>query len=123
MAAALLMRAACCLALAGCLAPPDYTGSRFRCDIKPLCPEGFACMDGVCQDFALAIGTLTVDSHVRALITIDGAVVGETPLFDVTVAAGNHRLVATDPSGREHQHTIVVEEGEDSWLHIAWSRP
>ena len=91
MAAALLMRAACCVGLTGCLAPPDYAGSRFRCDIKPLCPEGFACVDGMCREAA----------SLHAVITLDGAVAGETPLFDVIVA-------------------IVIA---DEWLRLTWSRP
>ncbi|HEY5920840.1 MAG TPA: protein kinase [Kofleriaceae bacterium] len=68
-------------------------------------------------------GTLTVDSNPYALIKIDGAALGTTPIFRVTLAAGKHRVLATDPSGREQQQTIVIEEGREKRLRLDWSQP
>ena len=50
MDASILMRALCFAALAGCFTAPDYAGTRFKCDVEPVCPDGFTCFEGVCRD-------------------------------------------------------------------------
>jgi formylglycine-generating enzyme len=36
------------LTAAGCLPGTDFTGTEYRCDVDPTCPDGFVCEGGVC---------------------------------------------------------------------------
>jgi len=70
-----------------------------------------------------ARGMLTVDSNPYAVIQVDGASIGTTPLFKVSVPAGKHKLRATDPSGRAQVRTITVEDGKEARVRLDWSEP
>lgn len=59
-----------------------------------------------------AIATLRVRSNAAgAVVTLDGEVIGTTPIESREVTAGEHRLVLAAPGFRDHSETITIGAG------------
>ena len=55
---------AICLFVMGCYATPDYAATRFKCDTAHACPDGQACVNGLCSGgsssaVGVSCGTIT----------------------------------------------------------------
>jgi hypothetical protein len=61
---------------------------------------------------AAAPGFLVVNAIPRAWISLDGAVLGETPIVRHPVAGGAHRVSARFEDGREEERRIEIAGGE-----------
>jgi len=61
---------------------------------------------------AAAPGFLVVNAIPRAWISLDGAVLGETPIVRHPVAGGAHRVSARFEDGREEERGIEIAGGE-----------
>lgn len=57
-------------------------------------------------------GWLVVNAIPRAAISIDGALLGETPIVRHPVAAGRHRVLARFGDGREQEQTVQISGAE-----------
>jgi eukaryotic-like serine/threonine-protein kinase len=53
-------------------------------------------------------GTLSVNAVPWAEVSLDGRVVGETPIANLSVAIGTHELVLRNPKFPEQRRTVVV---------------
>jgi len=54
------MRALVAVVLAGCFEAPGYDGTMYKCDVDPVCPEGFTCDMGVCTAMPAPAGMVGV---------------------------------------------------------------
>lgn len=61
-----------------------------------------------------APGLLTVSSLPKAKVSVDGKVVGQTPLYQYTLSAGSHKVVLTAEDGRSKSFSLNVSPGEES---------
>jgi len=57
---------------------------------------------------ALPKGVVSLNAVPWATVSIDGAVVGETPIGNLPVAIGPHEIVFTNPQFGEQRRTIDV---------------
>jgi serine/threonine-protein kinase len=58
-------------------------------------------------------GKITIDSTpVYAVIFVDGKRLGETPLVNISIAAGKHSVRAVSPSGTTRNLSITIESGK-----------
>jgi hypothetical protein len=53
-----------------------------------------------------------VNAIPRAVISLDGALLGETPIVRHPVAAGTHRVAARFGDGRREERTVQAAGGE-----------
>jgi serine/threonine-protein kinase len=61
-----------------------------------------------------APGLLTVSSLPKAKVSVDGKVVGQTPLYQYSLGAGSHKVVLTAEDGRSKSFSLNVSSGEES---------
>ena len=57
-------------------------------------------------------GNLSINATPWAEVALDGRVLGETPIANVTARAGSHELVFRHPQHGELKQTVVVKAGE-----------
>lgn len=69
-----------------------------------------------------APGFITIDSSpVYATVAIDGKDYGETPLVNLSLSPGRHRVRAVSPSGATRVFAIQIEPGKTAPVYrIAW---
>jgi PEGA domain-containing protein len=56
-------------------------------------------------------GRVSINAQPWAQVWIDGNLVGETPLANLTVSAGEHEIVFRHPQLGEHRETTIVKSG------------
>lgn len=61
-----------------------------------------------------APGLLTVSSLPKAQVSVDGTVVGQTPLYQYSLKAGSHKVVLTAEDGRSKSFNLNVSPGQES---------
>jgi eukaryotic-like serine/threonine-protein kinase len=69
-----------------------------------------------------ALGTLVVNTDPWSRVTIDGRDVGQTPLPNLSLPAGHHEMVCTNPeNGFVHRETVVIPPGGTlrRFIHLA----
>lgn len=59
-------------------------------------------------------GLLTVSSLPKARVSVDGRVVGQTPLYQYSLPAGSHRVVLTAEDGRSKSFNLDLGGGEEA---------
>ena len=62
-------------------------------------------------DAAPALGKVTIDSRPWSIVLWRGRQLGETPVIDEELPAGNQSLVLVDEAGRRHHRTVRVLAG------------
>ncbi len=67
-------------------------------------------------------GRLNINAVPWAQVSIDGREVGETPLANVSVTAGQHQIVFRHPQLGERRETTVVKSGAVTRLSVAMSQ-
>ena len=66
-------------------------------------------------------GTLSIDSTPYATIYVDGAYLGDTPLFGVRVPSGKHQFKAVLQDNRTKTFTVEIRAGQlTNWGKLAW---
>ena len=82
----LVVLAACAC---GCLATPDHAGTMYRCDVDPTCPDGFTCIDGVCEMGSTTPGMVTIlggKFQMGCPLSVTSCIDAERPEHDVELA-------------------------------------
>lgn len=69
---------------------------------------------------ASAVGFATIDSYPWSKVTIDGAVVGVTPIVRTPLRPGRHVVVLENPEQGRHELAVSVEEGETTAERWRW---
>jgi hypothetical protein len=66
-------------------------------------------------------GTLSIDSTPYARIYVDGAYLGDTPLFGEQVPSGKHQFKAVLQDNRTKTFTVEIRPGQlTNWGKLAW---
>jgi serine/threonine protein kinase len=65
--------------------------------------------------------TLTFETNVPALVTLDGRSLGPTPK-SVTLAAGNHSVVFVHPELGQKQHAVTVAPGQEKTIRATFEQ-
>jgi len=67
-----------------------------------------------------ATGFATIDSYPWSRVTIDGAVVGVTPIVRTPLEAGRHVVVLENPEQGRHELAVTVKDGETTAERWRW---
>lgn len=67
-----------------------------------------------------ATGFATIDSYPWSRVTIDGAVVGVTPIVRTPLEAGRHVVVLENPEQGKHELAVIVKDGETTAERWRW---
>jgi len=67
-------------------------------------------------------GFVTIDARPYATVFIDGERIGDTPLLNVRLPSGRHRVKAVTADGNNKRRTIVVLPGETEQLRFQFDR-
>lgn len=67
-----------------------------------------------------ATGFATIDSYPWSRVTIDGAVVGVTPIVRTPLEAGRHVVVLENPEQGKHELAVIVRDGETTAERWRW---
>jgi len=68
-------------------------------------------------------GVVSVNAQPWASVTVDGTPIGDTPLGNVAVAAGDHEVVFSHPRLGERRVATLVRVGEHKRLNVDFSAP
>ncbi|HEX7794627.1 MAG TPA: PEGA domain-containing protein [Vicinamibacterales bacterium] len=67
-------------------------------------------------------GRVSINAQPWAQVWIDGNLVGETPLANLTVSAGEHEIVFRHPQLGEHRETTIVKSGVQTRISTTLSK-
>ena len=63
---------------------------------------------------AVPNGTLNINAQPWAVVWLDGASIGETPLGNLSVVPGEHEIVFRHPELGEHREKTMVRAGVET---------